>query len=204
MDKNHLDIITNYCTGTITKKELTDMNGYHYVELLDSYLNDLNSSRLRQDITCNVIGLKVNDKKLGYDSADSSDEVKPKNISSTSIKKTKLDCGGNYSDLTHKRHIKYIEDNAIIHCSGFIDGYLMYIIKVPYSELINRFQKILNDKLPDGDLPNRYVRSASFTFTHIKNSPNIKVEFVRDNIGEFSSFINKELYNYLKMNVYDK
>jgi hypothetical protein len=198
MDLKHLNLITEYSKGNISKDEIVEQKGEYYSELLDSYLNDLNSSRLRQDITCHVLGLKVNNNKLGYDSDGSNDEVKPKNISSKSVKKNKLDCGGGYSDLTHKRHKKYIIDNAIIHSAGFIDGHLMYIIKVPYVDLQEHFQRILDDKLPNGDLPNRYVRSASFGFKQIKECPNVEIEFVRNDIENYNSFINKELYNYIK------
>lgn len=198
MKKEHLTLITEYSKGIVSREQLVEEKGQYYSDLLDSYLNDLNSSRLRQDITCHVIGLKTNNNKLGYDSDDSYDEIKPKNVSSTKTKKTKLDCSGSYSDLTHKRHHKYISDNAMIHSSGFVDGKLMYIIKVPYVDLAPHFQRILNDKLPDGDLPNRYVRSASFGFKQIKECPNVEVEFIRNDIDDYSSFINKELYNYIK------
>jgi hypothetical protein len=198
MNKEHLNLITEYSKGTLSKEVLSESKGDYYCDLLDSYLTDLNSSRLRQDITCNILGLKTNNNKLGYDSDESNDEIKPKNVSSINSKKTKLDCGGSYSDLTHKRHKKYIQDNAIIHSAGFVDGQLMYIIKIPYVGLESHFQKILNDKLPDGDLPNRYVRSASFGFKQIKNCPDAEIEFVRDDIENYSSFITKELYNYVK------
>jgi hypothetical protein len=198
MDQLHLNLITEYSKGDISREMLIQRNGEYYVNLLDLYLNDLNSSRLRQDIICHILGLKVNDKKLGYDSSETNDEIKPKNVSSKSLKKTKLDCGGNYSDLTHKRHKKYISDNAIIHVAGFVDGYLQYIIKVPYVDLQNHFQEILDSKLPDGDLPNRYVRSASFGLKQIKECKNIEIEFVRKDIENYSSFINKDLYNYIK------
>ena len=198
MNKEHLNLITEYSKGTLSKEVLSESKGDYYCDLLDSYLTDLNSSRLRQDITCNILGLKTNNNKLGYDSDESNDEIKPKNVSSINSKKTKLDCGGSYSDLTHKRHKKYIQDNAIIHSAGFVDGQLMYIIKIPYVGLESHFQKILNDKLPDGDLPNRYVRSASFGFKQIKNCPDAEIEFVRDDIENYSLFITKELYNYVK------
>ena len=203
MNKEHLNLITKYSKGIIDKQTLFNDKGQFYCELLDSYLNDLNSSKLRQDIVCNILGLSPNDSKLGYDSEGSNDEIKPKNISSNSKTKTKskLDCGGNYSDLTHKRHNKYIEDNAIIHSAGFIDGQLIYVIKVSYIELSGHFQKLLNNKLPDGDLPNRYVRSASFGFKQIKECSNVEIEFVRGDIENYSSFILNELYTYLKQTI---
>ena len=92
MDLQHLNLITEYSKGIIDREEIVEQKGEYYSDLLDSYLNDLNSSRLRQDITCHVLGLKVNDNKLGYDSDGSNDEIKPKNISSKSTKnRTKLE-----------------------------------------------------------------------------------------------------------------
>ena len=206
MDKEDLDLITEYSKGTLSKASLIKKRGKHYTNLVDIYLNDLNSSKLRQDVVCNILGMKISNNKLGYDSEGSNDEVKPKNISSTSKNKSKnkLNCVGNYSDLTHKRHKKYVEDNAIIHSAGFIDGQLMYIIKIPYIGIESHFQKTLNEKLPDGDLPNRYVRSASFGFKEIKNCQTVEIEFVRENVDDYSSFIVKELYNYIKEKNDDK
>jgi len=204
MDVIHLNLITEYSKGDITREKLIEINGESYVNLLDLYLNDLNSSRLRQDITCHILGFKVNENKLGYDSSESNDEIKPKNVSTKNPKVKKLDCGGSYSDLTHKRHAKYISDNAIIHIAGFVDGYLQYIIKVPYIDLQYHFQRILDSKLPEGDLPNRYVRSASFGIKQIKGCPGAKVEFIRKDIENYSYYINKEVYNYLKTENNDK
>lgn len=198
MKKEHLNLITEYSKGSISKDSLRVQNGENYVELLDSYLNDLNSSRLRQDITCNVIGLSSNEDKLGYDGNGTNDEVKPSNISTKGKKKSRLGCKGSYSDLTHKRHKKYIEDDAIIHISGFIDGFLMFIFRLPYRDLQNHFQLSLDKILPNGDIPNRYLRSASFGFKQIKSCPNLQLEFSRHDIENYASLINKDLYNYIK------
>lgn len=198
MTKEHLSIITEYSKGAVTKESLIESYGINYVELLELYLNDLNSSRLRQDITCYVLGLDSNENKLGYDSTTSNDEVKPKNISSKKDKIKKLDGGGNYSDLTHRRHEKYLSDNANINVSGFVDGRLMYILKVPYSDLQTHFKRQLDYKLPSGDVSGVYVRSAQFSFTQIKECPNASVVFVRDDIENYYSYIKEDLYYYIK------
>jgi hypothetical protein len=200
MKIEQLNLITEYSKGVLNKESIIKINGEDYYELLEFYLNDLNSSTIRQDITCNVLGLKTSKNKLGYDSDSSNDEIKPKNISAKKLKKTNLTCGGGYSDLTHKRHKKFIEDNVMIHCSGFIDGQLMFIIGVPYSDLESHFKQKLDKHLPNGDVINNYVRSATFSFTQIKTCPNTKIEFIRGNIDDFKLFIGKELYKFLKKN----
>jgi hypothetical protein len=200
MKKEQLNLITEYSKGVLNRESIIKINGEDYYELLEFYLNDLNSSTIRQDITCNVLGLKTSKTKLGYDSDSSNAEIKPKNVSTKKPKKTNLTCGGGYSDLTHKRHNKFIEDNAMIYCSGFIDGQLMFIIRVPYTDLESHFKLKLDKHLPNGDLINNYVRNATFSFTQIKTCPNTKIEFIRDNIDNFSLFINKGLYKFLKKN----
>lgn len=192
MTNQLIDTITSYSKG-ISKNQ--DQYPQMFLELVDFYLNDKNSSSLRQIITCEVIGIKSNPNKLGYDGEDGKEEVKPKNITSKSNKK--LDGGGNYTDLTFKRHWKYVEDNPNIHVSGFIDGLLMYILRVPYNDLQDHFHTKLLKKFPNGDVTGSYLRSATFTFKNLKTCPNLSKEFVRNNLSDYSDFFQKDLYTYL-------
>lgn len=196
MTEEQIDKIVSYSKGTITENQLIQEEGEFATSLLIHYLNDKNSSNLRQLIVCESVGLKSSPKKLGYDGDGTFDEVKPKNIDSSTNKK--LDAGGNYTDITWKRHKKYIEDNSIIHIGGFIDGRLMYILRVPYRDLSKHFESILEKKLPNGDMPNRYIRSAQFNFKHLKSCPNLTIEFIRNDIDLYRSKIHKGLYNYIK------
>lgn len=197
LTKEHINLITEYSKGTLNRESFPLNESDNYWDLLVSYLTDKNSSTLREYITCNVLGLNISSKKRGYDSEGSSDEVKPKNVDSSNNKT--LNCTGNYSDLTYVRHNKYVKDNPIIHSAGFVDGQLLYIISISYSELSSRFEKLLNKHLPNGDQPSKYVRTADFSFSCIdSNSPNVKVTFIRDDIEKFSSFISKKLYKFLK------
>jgi hypothetical protein len=139
--------------------------------------------------------LESTGKKLGYDSKLTNEEVKPRNVQ-TGGKKV-LDAWGNYSDLTHRRHNKYINDKVVIHISGFVDGFLMYILKINYEDLSGYFQNMLDRDLPNGDQKNKYVRTAYFTFNVIKDMPSLEVEFLRNNINEFELFFQKDFFKYL-------
>jgi hypothetical protein len=198
MSENLIKLVTEYSKGSITKNFINHKYNSIMMDLMELYLNDKNSSTLRQIITCEVIGIKSNPNKLGYDGYESKDEIKPKNIGSDS--KKKLDAGGNYTDLTFKRHNKYIEDNPNIHVSGFIDGLLMYVLKIPYNNLQNHFYSKLVKKFPNGDVTGSYLRSATFNFNNLKLCPELTIEFVRNDLDNYTKFFQKDLFNYLKNN----
>jgi len=197
MKEELLDLIVAYSKGDLSKDSIIETHCGMMMDLLELYINDTNSSTLREAITCKVVGLEATGKKLGYDSKFTNEEVKPRNVR-TGVKKT-LDAWGNYSDLTHRRHKKYIEDNVIIHISGFVDGLLMYIIKIRYRDLATYFQVMLDRDLPNGDEKNKYVRTAYFTFTNIKDMVTLEIEFLRNNFAEFETFFQKDFFNYLSL-----
>jgi hypothetical protein len=195
MNKELLNLIVLYSKGQILKETIIENHGEMFMSLLELYINDSNSSTLREAITCSVVGLEFTGNKKGYDSELTKEEVKPRNVKKSG-KKT-LDGWGNYSDLTHKRHNKYINDNVIIHISGFVDGLLMYVIKLKYEDLTQYFQNMLDRDLPNGDQKNKYVRTAYFTFNNIKDMTSLEVEFLRDDVSEFETFFQKDFFKYL-------
>jgi hypothetical protein len=81
-----------------------------------------------------------------------------------------------------------------------IRRFLMYILKVPYQDLQNHFNNKLVKKFPNGDVVGSYLRSATFNFKNLKTCPNLTVEFVRDNLDNYTKFFQKDLFNYLKNN----
>jgi hypothetical protein len=193
--KNINKLITEYCTGEKTSDDIKSEYGETLLELLSMYFNDKNSSTLRQIVSCQIAGLESNPNKLGYDSVGTNDEIKPQNIQIPS--KKKLDGGGNYTDLTHKRHQKYIEDDVSIHCSGFVNGQLIFMIKVPYVTIQDHLKSLLNSHLPNGDVKNIYLRSAKFSYKHYKDSKDIVVEFLRNDFYTYKDYINKDLFKFL-------
>jgi hypothetical protein len=197
MEKTVNEIVSEYSNGNVELDGI-EIKKSHFIELLTKYLNDKNSSTLRQDIMCEVAGVKSNPNKLGYDGDGTADEMKPKNVDTTNPKSKKLDGGGNYSDMTHKRHEAFCEQNAVIHIGGFVDGKHIYQFKVPYNDLSDYFKSKLNDHLPHGDVSNRYLRSMTFSLRQLKKCENVQLEFISQDIDEYRGYMTKTLYTYLK------
>lgn len=193
MKEELLDLIVAYSKGDLSKEDVIEGHGEMTMDFLELYINDSNSSTLREAITCKVIGLEFTGKKLGYDSKHTNEEIKPRNVQTSTTKI--LDGYGNYSDLTWRRHNKYIADDVIIHVSGFVNGLLMYIVKFKYIDLAPYLQEMLERDLPNGDKKNKYVRTAYFTYTNFKDFPSYEIEFVRGNISDFEYKIRKDLFN---------
>ena len=160
--------------------------------LIEKEATDNNSSTYREAITKRIIGLQPSKSKLGYDDDFEPIEVKPSNYTG----RVKLSGSGNFSDLTWKRHTKYIKDNVRMLISGFCNGKLLFIIEFTYSAIADRLQIQLKQKLPNGDQTSQYVRTATFSHTDWSDKP-YKVLFVRPTIVNYKHAINKKLYNLL-------
>ena len=197
MKEELLDLIVAYSKGDKSKEDVIEVHGNMTMDFLELYINDSNSSTLREAITCKVLGLDFTGKKLGYDSKHTNEEIKPRNAQTSATKI--LDGWGNYSDLTWRRHNKYIADDVIVHVSGFVDGLLMYIVKFKYVDLAPYFQVMLERDLPNGDQKHKYVRTAWFTYTNIKDLPSFEIEFIRGNISDFEYKFRKDLFNDLTL-----
>ena len=82
--------------------------------------------------------------------------------------------------------------------SGFNHGKLVYVLEFDYNH--PTFKKRIEDQLtrllPNGDEPNRYVRSASFSFIHFEDS-NIKKVYVSPNLENHKHTMTRKLYEYL-------
>jgi len=196
METTLAQLIYEYSLGN-TKLEGFNVTKEHFLMLISKYFNDKNSSTLREEVMCYITGNEPNDNKLGYDGKNTNDENKPKNYDTTNPKSKKLNGSGNYSDMTHKRNENFINDDAIIHIGGFVDGKVIYQVKVPYSSLSEHFKKQLDKRLPDGDKPNQYLRSMNFSLPALKECSNVEVEFLSPNINEYRGFMTKTLYDYL-------
>ncbi len=163
-------------------------------DLLNETFNDSNSSKFREDSTNYISGREASEGKHGYDVDDENIEIKPKNY----VGKSKLNCGGQFTDFTWKRHNKYQNDNVVMSVSGFNHGKLVYVLEFDYNH--PTFKKRIEDQLtrllPNGDEPNRYVRSASFSFIHFEDS-NIKKVYVSPNLENHKHTMTRKLYEYL-------
>jgi hypothetical protein len=172
------------------------------------YINDKNSSTLREWITVIKSGYTHNTHKLGFNGYKQDTfgttincEAKPKNINTNNHKISKLDGSGTFNDYTWKRFYKDKASNLMLLVSGFVDGRLIYILEIPFADslLSDNFERQLAKRLPDGDQPTQYLRSAQFNFRVYKDSPSLRVVFCNSQavLKDNKPYISQDLYQYL-------
>ena len=189
-----------------------------FVDLLTIYINDKNSSTLREFVTVSLSGYSHNTKKIGFNGFRQTIngipincEAKPKNICTqdfidykNGLRKNspdKLNASGNFTDYTWARLEKDKVSNLNMLVSGFIDGQLVYILEFPFctDTFIQKLEEQLKKRFPDGDKSGEYLRSASFSFKDFTNKENLKCVYVieKKKLESMSPYINSSLYEYL-------
>jgi hypothetical protein len=174
-------------------------------DLLTAYMNDKNSSSLREFVTVSIAGYTHSAKKLGYNGYKHTNaigsialncEAKPKNIQTegydTRKTKAKLNAEGGFNDYTVKRLEKDVQANLNLLCSGFIDGELQYILEFPFSAIYERLASELTK------IKGPYLRSATFNFSHYEQCAYLKVIYSNLNsIKVNAKYFNKKFISYL-------
>lgn len=176
-------------------------------DLLTAYINDKNSSSLREFVTVSIAGYQHNPNKLGYNGFRQNSaiggkpiscEAKPKNIQTENYEqkktKPKLNGAGGFNDYTTERLKKDIKENPNLLSSGFVDGELQYILEFPFKIVYKRLKKQLPLKRTVGT----YTRTASFNFSHYADYSNIKIIYRnKQAIGKNQKYFNKNFYGFL-------
>lgn len=146
-----------------------------FEELYDIYINDSNSSTLREHITAEVAGCDPIPGKLGRDArhkiTTEEKEVKPKNYTGKAT-----NGGGCFNDYTRARYIKDFNANLPIIASLFIKGRLAYVIEFKFEDVAEVLNEQIYQKCEVG--LNAYVRSASWSYKHWIDSPNLIVHHI--------------------------
>ena len=192
-----------------------------FVDLLTLYINDKNSSTLREFITVSLAGYTHNTQKIGFNGFRQTVnkeplncEAKPKNLCTqdfldykAGIKRNcpeKLSASGNFTDYTWKRLQKDKISNLNMLVSGFIDGQLVYILEFPFctEPFVRCLEHQLERYFPNGDEKGRYLRSANFSFKDFSETEDIRNVYIlqRNKLQILEPYINKSLYNYLWAN----
>lgn len=208
------DIIVRYATGDpatlreqidgLSKDTLASI----FVDLLTLYINDENSSSLRELITVRLAGYALSEGKLGYngyrlaapEGAPSFCEAKPVNVRRRDGQPNrKLNGGGNFSDYTPERLEQDLEENPHMLVSGFVDGKLIYILEFPFKCLETGLRRALEKQFPGGNRPaNRYLRSAHFTFRDYQDCPDLRRVYCAPNLDDFKDCLSRGFYGWLK------
>ena len=146
------------------------------IDLITMYINDKNSSTLREFLTVTIAGYTHTESKIGYNGYKQNVygrplmcEAKPKNVRSDG--KRKLNGGGNFTDYTHERLERDLKENLNMLVSGFVDGKLVYIIEFPFQcdSFVAKLRRQLNRRFPTGDVTGQFLRSANFDYKDFIN-----------------------------------
>lgn len=165
---------------------------------------------MREFAVVSLSGFEQNSGKIGYNGYKHDGignktaycEAKPKNVNTNDPKPKKLNGGGNFTDYTWARLKKDKKANPLMLVGGFIDGRLVYIFRFPFKskDFIERLERQLADKFPDGDRSGYFLRSASFGLNHYKDAYGLDVEvFVsKKELPEYRRSIAKGLYSFIE------
>ena len=195
------------------------------IDLLTMYINDKNSSTIREFITVTLAGYTHKESKIGYNGFKQNTfssgttikcEAKPKNINTEEFEKhknrerktkpAKLNGGGNFTDYTPVRLEKDKKEKDLnILVSGFIDGRLIYIIEFPFNSpdfiknLENKIKKWKSKLKGSKNKKGLFLRSADFDYKTYINSPNLKIIYLlnKSELKKYEPYIVKGFYNFL-------
>jgi len=163
---------TEYCLGKIKDEDIKDPM---FANLMFAYLDDANSSTLREAITANMCGYTWLSEKLGADAID--DETKElKEIKPKRHTKGRFRGAGNFSDLTPERIAQYKKESYGIISSFFIGKKIGYVIEFKMSDIIDCLEKQVIKKCIVEK--NKYARSVSFDYKDWIDSPHIKLHYI--------------------------
>jgi len=182
------------------------------VDLLTMYINDKNSSTLREFITVTFAGYTHKEKKIGYNGFKQEAfsgktincEAKPKNVDTNSKSPDKLKGYGNFSDYRFARLEKDTKEASLnMLVSGFVDGRLIYILEFPFSypAFVDNLKDQLLRRFPKGqDIPTEYLRSASFYYRDFINCKDLKIIYISNKIElrKYQKYIVKDFYAFLE------
>jgi len=222
MNNELYEIIKIYATGT--HKELSslllDKSKDQLISLFNSlitiYINDKNSSLLREYVTVSLAGYVPTNTKIGYNGfkqsvqigGDIPCEAKPQNLNTEDNKIRKnprrLNGGGNFTDYTHKRLLKDKKGNLNMLISGFVDGELIYVLEFPFNcySFVKKLKGQLKKRFPDGDKLGEFLRSANFTFEHYKNCKTLKIIYLeKEKLEKHEKHLSRKFFDFLSKKI---
>ena len=182
-------------------------------DLITMYINDKNSSTIREFITVTLAGYEHREGKIGYNGFRQDTlisgrtlkcEAKPKNVDTNSESIDKLKGYGNFSDYTFARLERDKQEEGLnMLVSGFVDGRLIYILEFPFScpTFVENLEKQLMRRFPKGeDIPNEYLRSASFGYRHFIYYKDLKIVYIssKNELQRHQQYVVRDFYKFLE------
>jgi hypothetical protein len=189
-----LQLFKDYATGKINSLE-----GFNVCaqEFYDYTMSDVNSSKLREELTIRIGDYEQIPGKLGYDGLDIETgkykEAKPKLYT-----RDKAHSGnGNFSDLTMRKLDKLILDNVDVVVSYFAHNKLVYIMEFPVATIYSRLYLQVYDKCVVNK--QKMCRSANFNYADYIDSNDLVIKYIDwDFIDKYPKIINRPFLKKLK------
>ncbi len=195
------------------------------VDLLTMYINDKNSSTIREFLTVTITGYQHKETKIGYNGFKQDAflpgrtikcEAKPKNFDSGEYERyrkgerktapAKLNGGGNFTDYTPARLNKDLSEKDLnMLVSGFVDGKFVYIIEFPFNSpdfvknLRNKIKRWQEKLKGSRTTTGQFLRSAEFDYRDYINCPNLKIIYIlsKEELKKYRQYINRGFYEFL-------
>jgi len=195
-----LDFAHNYFFGD---KSLFNAESDLCRKLFVSYVQDKNSSTIREEVTLKFLNIPKLPAKHGADGYDEFRnvyvEVKPcyAHINPKTKRQGRLGGGGTFNDLTEKK-IKELETWHVV-CSGFAEDKCLFVIRFPASQITPhlkaRLQKNIENK-------RGRVGTVGFGYKHFETCNELEVlHFDKEN-GD--RLMNKKFYKLLSEKMNDR
>ena len=189
-----------------------------FTDLLTTYINDHNSSTLREYLTVTIAGYEHSEGKIGFNGFKQTSivggkpiacEAKPKNFNTEDLqaykdgrrkgKPSTLNGNGNFTDYTFPRFEKDKKENPHMLVSGFVDGKLIYVLEFPFKtkDFTEKLNAQLKKHFPRGKhIKGNFLRSANFSFKDYIFSKELKVIFLlsKKELENYKAYINKKFF----------
>ena len=227
MNKELSEVLKIYSTGSHVEFTTRLFNSSKetlvalFIDILTMYINDRNSSTIREYLTVTIAGYEHSEGKIGFNGFKQSSivdgkpiacEAKPKNFNTNDLEKyreggrktkpSSLNGGGNFTDYTFARLSKDKRVDPHMLVSGFVDGKLIYLIEFPFrtKSFTDTLYRQLIKRFPDGkDRSGEFLRSASFDYRDYSEAHKITPVYVlpKQALGEYKKYISQKFYDFL-------
>lgn len=189
LSENNINLAVSYCLGDT---KFFDKKDEDFKNLFLYYLNDNNSSSIREAVTAKVANCFWLNKKHGLDAVDQktgkAKEIKPRLWN----EKTPSSGGGNFNDMTISRLEEFIKEDFGVICSLFAKNRLMYVIEFPITIICEH----LRERINKAKLGKRV--SPSFGYVHFMNNEKVKLHYFNEELMLRYKCVSEKHFKFIK------
>jgi hypothetical protein len=166
-------------------------------EMFQLYINDPNSSTIRELITTLVAGYEPLSGKHGRDAIDlatgKQKEVKPKSYTSGKARKT--NGSGCFNDYTRQRFEQDMAEGLDIIQSLFINDRIAYVVEFSIEAISQALDKHIRFNCEE--MKRQYVRNATWSYKDWIQHPSMRIHYIDwDLINQHPKCMNGKMTKY--------